>query len=305
MKRLVGISTFLLQEAFGDKRAIEIAAEVGADAIDFDLGNNRDCFSNREGSIYSKGKDAIVEYFSDIKKHADNCGIMICQTHGKGPGFKNIKEQDDLLVKDTELDCLATSILGAPVCVVHNATSIFLGPTPDPELMHSLSFDLFSRTIPYAKKYGIKIATETFGDAVEYEACDFFGNIGEFEKAYNTIKSVEELKDHFTVCVDTGHSNKAMRFNNPTPGDVIRRIGGDISVLHLNDNDTLTDQHKIPMTGTINWNDVFNALDEVGYNGVYNMELELRHFGKGFMVETAEFAVKVMRHFLKERYGEE
>ena len=70
----------------------------------------------------------------------------------------------------------------------------------------------------------------------------------------------------------------------------------------MNDNDMITDQHKIPMTGTINWNDVFNALDEVGYNGYYNMELSLDWFGEDLMKDSAEFAVKVMRHFLKRRY---
>ena len=305
MKRLVGISTGVLQLSYGDKKSLEIAAKIGADSVDFDLSGSPECYSGKEGSLYSKGEDAVIEYYTDLKNYADKLGIIIGQTHSKTPGFKNIKEQDDRLVKDIGLDCLATSVLGAPVMVLHNATSIYMGADPDPELMHSLSYGLFSRTIPFAKKYGIKIATETFGDAVQYNACDFFGKIDEFEKAYKAIKSVDEFKDNFTVCVDTGHSNKAMRFGNPKPGDVIRRIGSDISVLHLNDNDTLTDQHKIPMTGTIDWNDVFNALDEVGYSGIYNMELELRHFGNGFMVETAEFAVMLMRYILKERYGEQ
>lgn len=47
-----------------------------------------------------------------------------------------------------------------------------------------------------------------------------------------------------------------------------------------------------------------DALDEMGYNGIYNTELALRHFGKDFQIETAEFAVKLMRYILKERYGE-
>ena len=73
-------------------------------------------------------------------------------------------------------------------------------------------------------------------------------------------------------------------------------------MLHLNDNDTFTDQHKIPKTGCIDWEDVFNALDEIGYNGIYNMELNLSHFGGDFLVETAEFAVKVLKYMLKQRY---
>ena len=111
------------------------------------------------------------------------------------------------------------------------------------------------------------------------------------------------MKEHFTVCVDTGHSNKAMRYGNPTPADVIRRLGKSVTLLHLNDNDTLTDQHKIPKTGCIDWNGVMDALDEIGYGGIYNMELNLRHFGDNFLIETAEFAVKVMRNMLTERYG--
>ena len=47
---------------------------------------------------------------------------------------------------------------------------------------------------------------------------------------------------------------------------------------------------------------VFDALDEIGYDGYYNMELNLRYFGDEYMVETAEFAVKMLQSFLDRRY---
>ena len=50
-------------------------------------------------------------------------------------------------------------------------------------------------------------------------------------------------------------------------------MGKNLTCLHLNDHDMLTDQHKIPEMGTINWNDVFDAPDEICYSGNYNMEL--------------------------------
>ena len=37
MKRLVGISIGGLQRFYGDKRALEIAADVGADSVDFSV----------------------------------------------------------------------------------------------------------------------------------------------------------------------------------------------------------------------------------------------------------------------------
>lgn len=303
MRRKVSISIGQLQRKYGDKEALKIAKDIGADAVDFGLEHFDYLNSN---SIYAKSDDEIKSYFGDIKKYAEEIGIEIGQTHGRVPGYKNIPNEDEALLKNIRLDCLATSELGAPVCVIHAVTSIFMGPNPDPKLMHDLNFRQFCETLEYAKKYNVKVATETFGDAVEYDACDFFGNITEFLKTYNRIIAVGDNARYFTVCADTGHSNKATRYNNnPSSADVIRMIGPDVTCLHLNDNDTFTDQHKIPMTGTIDWEDVFDALDEIGYSGNYNMELHLPHFGENMMIETAAFVIKVMRNYLNIRYGEE
>ncbi len=301
-KKTVSLSLFVFQQQFGDLRAIEIAKKIGVKAVDFSTDLARFDY-RRPNSVYSMGDDAVIEYFSGIKRLADEYGITICMTHGRGAGFKNIPEEDEALIENARLDCLAASVLGAPVCVIHAVTTIFMSPDCPPEVMHKLNRDMFSRIIPFAKKYGIKIATETFGDAVIYDICDFFGNLDEFIKSYNDICSAEDFGDYFKICVDTGHSNKASRFGNPEPAEVIRSLGSDIICLHLNDNDKLSDQHKIPMTGCIDWESVLNALDEIGYNGFYNMELNLRYFGDEFVVETAEFAVKMMQSYLDRRYG--
>ena len=303
-EKKVGISIGALQRLYGDKRALEIAAQIGADSVDFATHYfDKRIWDFREpSSIYAQGDDAVIQYCADLRKYAESLGIVIGQTHGRGEGFLNDKEADDALVENARLDLLAASALGAEVCVVHNATSIFHGENPDPELMRSISFDQYTRMLPYAAKYKVKLATETFGDAVEYNAVDFFGNIKEFVDTYERITMASEYRDWFTVCVDTGHTNKASRFGQPKVGDVIRMLGKNVTALHLNDNDTLTDQHKIPMTGTIDWNDTMRALQEIGYNGIYNMELHLPHFGHGFEIETAAFAVQVMKNMLKRAY---
>lgn len=304
MKRLVGISTTNLQAKFGDAEALRIAKSVGADAVDF----NTSAYSldyRKPESIFAKSDDEIYSYYRGLKKLADELGVFICQTHGRISGFKNIASEDDALVENMRRDCIACSALEAKYCVVHSSTTIHLGPDAPSSLMHAINFDMFNKFIPLAKKYGLIIASETFGDAAKYDCCDFFGNIDEFEKSYKDVCAVGDNAQYMAICMDTGHSNKAMRFNNnPTPADVIRRLGSNIKVLHLNDNDTLTDQHKIPLTGCIDWEDVFNALDEIGYDGVYNMELNLSAIGgKNLEIDTADYAVKVMRNLLKNRYG--
>lgn len=301
MKRKIGISTFTLQSLYGNENVFEIAKKIGADCVDFNLDLDEfDC--ETPGSIYSKTDDEIIEYFSGLKRKAEQSGIEIAMTHGRMTTFKNIPEWDNRVIKNARIDCLATSVLGAPVCVMHGVSNCHFPKDTDPELFRQLNFKLFTRILPFARQYGIKIATETFGDAPNHGCCCLFGYTHEFIKTYNRICEEGGFEDCFVTCMDTGHTNKAMRFNNPSPGDAIRQIGKSISVLHLHDNNGLTDQHKIPLTGSIDWNDVFDALDEIGYNGVYNLEVLLSCFGKGIEIETAEYAVKVMRNFLNSRY---
>ncbi len=299
MERKIGISIGELQRKHGDLEALRVAKALGADAVDISL-EAQDY--RREASIYSKDDAEIRAYYEGLRDRAQALGLEISQTHGRIEGFRNIPAEDDALVDNARRDLLATAALGAPVCVMHTATTIYLGPDADPKLMHQLSFDQFTRILPHARTYGVKVATETFGDATGRNCCDFFGNIKEFLITFQRISAVEDFADWFRICIDTGHSNKATRYNNnPAPADVIRMCGKDIAVLHLHDNDTLTDQHKMPLTGTIDWNDVFDALDEVGYHNVYNMELYLGHFGPDLLEETAAFGIKVLRSFLDRR----
>ena len=299
-ERIPSLSIGAFQGTYGDNDAINRLADIGITAVDFSTASKRYDYRS-SSSIYSKGEAAVVEYFEKIKETADRRGVTVCQTHGRITGFTGDREHDDALIRNARVDILAAKALGAPVSVMHAVTTIHMGIDCPAEVYHRLNYDMFCRILEIAAKEDLIIATETFGDALGI--CDFFGNIDEFEESYRRVCD-KGYADHFKICVDTGHSNKAMRFGNPTPADVIRRLGKDTVCLHLNDNDSLTDQHKIPCTGIRDWNDVFCALDEVGYNGYYNMELNLnKYFGKDFIEEEASFAVKVMKNLLKDRYG--
>lgn len=305
----IGLSTFVFQSLYGDKEALRLAKDAGADAVDFNLAGMD---YQKENSPYAKSEEEFVEYFSSLKKYADSIGIEICQTHGRLPGFKNEKDHDEAFVKNARLDCKATALLGAPVCVVHAVTTMNHMEASD-EFMHELNFKQFAQILPFAKEFNVKIATETFGDVHGGAKCDFFGNNDELIKNYKLTKErLPEYADYFTVCMDTGHTNKATKFNNnPKPPQAIRDIGSDITVLHLNDNTTENDQHMIPfvnkkvwkISGTIDWDETFDALDEIGYSGVYNMELSLDRYGDEVSFETARLAVATLRNFIGKRYG--
>jgi sugar phosphate isomerase/epimerase len=134
------------------------------------------------------------------------------------------------------------------------------------------------------------------------DCCDLFANVTDYLKIYNRIIADGDNAKHFKMCVDTGHTNTASHYNgNPSPADMIRILGKNIVSLHLHDNDSYSDQHKMPFMGTIDWNDVFDALDEIGYNGCYNMEIVLNRYGNELAVETGAYAVKLLKNFLSKR----
>ena len=101
------------------------------------------------------------------------------------------------------------------------------------------------------------------------------------------------------TCWDTGHAHTA----GLAQSHEIELLGNTLALVHLHDNDGINDSHRLPKSGTIDWDDVFDALDEIGYDGYYNLEVANRRFGDKLMVDTAEFSIKVLKNMLSERYG--
>lgn len=310
MKKKISICTGRFQKLYGPFRALEIAKEVGADAVDFTLTGFYDCL--KPDNLYKESDDTVIAHFEALKRHADSIGIEFAQTHGRIKGLCMDKEKDEAFYKGARLDCIATRILGAKHCVFHTVSTNCLPKGTTPEEMRRLNYEMFTGILPYAKENGIKIATETFGNlGPHYTEMDFFGDAEEFIKGYEAVASVEDFRDYFCYCVDTGHSNMAAHWpGQPTVPDLIRRLGRKVEVLHLNDNEGLTDMHAVPFvrshprTGALNWEDIFCALDEIGYEGYYNLEMGWNTYGWNFSTEEAIFGVKVMKNLLSMYGGE-
>lgn len=69
------------------------------------------------------------------------------------------------------------------------------------------------------------------------------------------------------ICVDTGHVRLA---EDVAPA--IYKFGKRIYSVHIQDNDGRSDLHMLPFSGVIKWNEVFKALKDVGYSGVFMYE---------------------------------
>lgn len=298
MNKKISISLVDLQEQFDDVYAIEHAKETGADGVDFTLFYHS--VANKD-DVYAKGQAAVEEYFLKLKNLADSYGIEISQVHGRANGYGLTEESSALFVRNTELDCIAARVLGAKYCVIHTPPITYVGDIPA-EQFDAIHDRMMDEILPYAAREGVKIALETHGYSLKLEKMEYFGYIDNLINAVSRAKQRnKEYSDYVCVCVDTGHTNLITRHGHGSVGDAIRKLGSLVEALHMHDNNGIRDQHKMLRTGIIDWDDVFSALEEVGYKGWYNLENVLTHFGKGLEIDVAAFSVKTLRHALAER----
>lgn len=285
----IGISCGKIVQRYGIDRALEICKASGFDAVDFSLEAYK-----LSDKIYGGSLDAFESHFNAIKEKADSLELEISQTHGR---CKTYAPDDDAGNRDADIlnamDIRATSLLSAPSCVIHFINNSRWGKQPA-EFMHSKNAEVYDKIIPYAEKFGVNIAMETFGAARVSGARirDFFADPTEFKRQFERLNTRNK-----TVCVDTGHIHEAESFWVPPPEEMIKILGSDISILHLHDNSGHWDDHLLPGMGNINWRAVFDALDSVGYSGVYNFELGLGFAGK-MLEEYLGFAGKYLRAFV-------
>ena len=88
----------------------------------------------------------------------------------------------------------------------------------------------------------------------------------------DSVRLIEEEKyENMGVALDTGHCN----VNKEVLVDTVYLLNDKkIPIhIHLDDNDTTGDQHKIPGEGTIEFVSFFKALMEIGYDGYLTIEL--------------------------------
>ena len=300
-EKRIGINCGVLAKQYGDDRALEICAEAGFDAVDFGL----ERFNCTKGDLYSRGEDAVGEYFTRLAERARAIGIEISQTHGRCATFRRDDPAHNEQVRRlSRLDLLATSALGAPYCVIHSITSgRWVGASP--EEMRRANLAMYGELFPIAEAFGVGISLETFGDAkVNGERVrDFFGCIDELAAQYDALPSHAK-----TICMDTGHTHKAHDVDPSVPDapDAIRRLGSRIGLLHLNDNNGASDQHLPPLVGGgggyVDWSETLLALEEIGYAGVYSFELSTRGYGTA-LEDAVLFLGKYLRRFVNGAVG--
>ena len=296
----LGISCSGVVMKYGYEKTFAMCKEFGFDTVDLslELYGKRD----RGPDIYSASQDEFEAFFTGIKDLADNFELEIASTHGRILTYTNEEAQCEYIRWVSQRDLAATRLLGAPNCVIHPIIrSYWPDRWEDEDFLYEKNTELYRAVLPFAEANDVKIALETMGRTKINDTChvSFCGQPWHIQKQLDILQS-----PNMTVCVDTGHTNEAFFYGaSANAGDMIRALGSNVTMLHMHDNNGTVDLHLDPMfdsRGGVDWADVFDALDEIGYTGSYNFELKFGHFG--YVTEDAlRFRGKYLRYLVENK----
>ncbi len=85
----------------------------------------------------------------------------------------------------------------------------------------------------------------------------------------NEILEILSASDKLRCCFDTNH----LLVEDPI--DFIKKVGNKIVTTHVSDYDFINERHWLPGEGDVNWQQLYLALNDIGYNGLWLYELGL------------------------------
>ncbi len=253
------ISTEIASAAkiIGEEKAVEYVAKAGFDAWDFSMFSmcryNHGTNSLLEND-HPLASDNYLAFARKLKQIGLDSGIHCNQSHAPFP--VKCKEIRGYLKR--AIECTAEA--GGKICVIH----------PNNDKTAQENSEMYLELLPFAKEYGVKIATENMWNWDKEKDQSSFA-------ACATPKSfcdhVDVINDDFMVaCLDIGHAE--MRGSDTTTVEMIKALGHRLEALHIHDNDKWHDSHQIPFSMDIDFMPILKALKAINYNGYFTLEAD-------------------------------
>lgn len=195
-----------------------------------------------------------------IKDLAGELGMTFVQAHSQGGDpLSEDKARADFLTAATLRSIEICRELGIKNTVVHSGTK--RGISKDE--FFELNREFYLKLVPAMEKCGVNVLIENSTKA----------NMGDMY-FLNTGKDMREFIEYFDhpmlhACWDTGHGNC-----EGSQYDEIVALGDELYAIHYNDNRGESDQHVIPYLGTLNHDEIMNALIDIGYGGYFTLECD-------------------------------
>ena len=213
-------------------------------------------YSFKPDSVYLR--DGWQDEVYKIKELAESLGMKFVQAHSQGGNpLSDNEEVRDFILKATNRSLEICEILGIKNTVVHNGRQ--KGLTKKEWFEENKKF--YSKLFPMMEKCGVNVLCENSTKINMGE--NYFINSGKDMREF--IEFVNHPMIH--ACFDTGHANC-----EGSQYDDLMALGDELYAIHYNDNRGNADDHVIPFGGTLNHDEILNALIDVKFKGYFTLE---------------------------------
>lgn len=276
----IGVQTKNVVDDINPEEGFAMLRRTGFSCADFSLNGyllNTDLYQEKRNKFFDQSVSELLHFFAPHKEGATSAGVTIHQMHMPYPIYvpTGSKELNDYLWKEVAPKSLhICSFLECKYIVIHGfKLAKFLG-SEEKEWEQTENF--IHSIAPLAKELGITICIENLYDSVGGHLIE--GPCCDAKKAAERIDRLNE-QYHAEVlgfCFDTGHANLVgidmERF--------LTALGDRIKVLHIHDNDGISDLHQIPFTfarsrenkSSTDWDGFIRGLQIIHFDKVLSFE---------------------------------
>ena len=203
---------------------------------------------------------------AEIERHADilrSFGIEVVQTHGpwKNPPADATPEERAVRFDLMSKAIRGTAYLASPYMIIHQLMPFGNNSPESPEVVHEINLDFMYRLAEYGKEWGVVVCLEN----MPFKRLP----LATPAEVANFVRTINH--PNLKVCLDTGHA----LIRGVSPAEAVRITGTDLlRTLHIHDNDYISDNHTLPCTQRLKWDEICKALADVGYKGNFTYEAD-------------------------------
>ena len=287
MARAISVQTGGILDQLGTDEGMRVLAEAGFGCVDLGLSGYLPGKNIHRGLIegpFTLTQDEFLDQIiRPIRDAGLKYGVAFGQAHAPYSSWTPFSEEmNAFLMRSFEMCLTACEYLDCPYLVIHPACMNYENRL-DPAFEYDLNMQRYAALIPAAKRTGVKILLENMfsgrnGRALETACADM-------HDACRYIDGLNALAGGtmFGFCYDTGHA----ALLGKDQGIAIHTLGGRLLAVHLHDNDGVSDRHRFPYYGAVDWDMVLRSLREIGYAGTVNFETAGEMAAHGYMHTSA------------------
>ena len=273
----IGVQTKGIIESGVDiHEGFQLIRDAGFTKVDFNLDNflkNSDIYSGKINSFFDVEIEKLIPYFEKYKEAMDAAGLSASQMHAPYPVRVPNKEKVSEYMESCVIpkSIVIAKTLGVPWVVVHPFKMQY---THGINRENTDNLEYFKVLIPLLKEQGVKICFENLYEGKANRMVEgVCANPLQANWLVDTLNA-EAGEELFGMCLDTGHLQLVKRDSY----EYIMAIQNRLKILHLHENDGISDVHEMPFTfGDANrrgldWEGIAEALALIDYDGTLSFE---------------------------------